>query len=110
MAKEMESAKLTQEKPQEMSAEKSRKSASGAAEMNPTMKVALLVRYRPNAKEAAIAEAFETFGDGTGLTLSLPSLGLSRRYEAPQSFPVQNDYVPGHAAAGWMFVKFESIV
>jgi hypothetical protein len=90
--------------------EKPRKSPSGAAELNPTEKVALLVRYRGNAREAAIVEAFETFGDGMGMTLTLPTLGLSRRYDSPQKFPDMNVYAPGHEARGYMFVKFEAVV
>jgi hypothetical protein len=78
-------------------------------ERSPSSKVALLLRYRTGAKDAAIQEAFEAFGDGFGIELVIPALGLSRRIAKPELFPKGNQYAPGHEAEGYMFVKWQLV-
>lgn len=69
----------------------------------------MVLRYKPGMKEAAILELFERFGNDKGVLLSLPGIGLTRRYPDPEYFPKSNEYAPGHSTEGYLFIKYEVV-
>ena len=81
---------------------------SGASVVvNPTPKIGILIRYRAGRKAEAIDLAFEQCGSDQGIVALVPDGGQSRKWASPDTFPVDNAFVPGTPTK--LFVKYECV-
>lgn len=70
------------------------------------IKAAVTIRYKPGMREMALRDWFADNCTANGVIVTIPELGLSRRYKDADSIPAAGDYAPGHGR--YAFIVFRS--
>jgi hypothetical protein len=70
------------------------------------IKAVVTIRHKRGEREMALRDWFANNCGPTGITLTIPELGLSRRYSSPESIPAMGDFVQWNPK--YAFIIFRS--